>query len=896
MALSPGARLGPYTVIAPLGEGGMGQVWRARDTKLDRDVALKILPEAFVHDADRVARFTREAKTLAALNHPRIAGIYGLEESGGVTALVMELVAGEDLSQVIARGPIPVDDALPIARQIADALDAAHEQGIVHRDLKPANIKVRTDGTVKMLDFGLAKASEPAAAAAAGATASPTILSPAMTQAGVILGTAAYMAPEQARGKPVDRRADVWAFGCVLYEMLTGRRAFQAEDVSLTLAEVMKAEPDWRALPALPPLVASFLRQCLKKDPTQRLADIRDMRLALDGAFELPAAASAAPDASRPTARPGVLLAVAAASTIGLAGLAVVHFRETPPVERPLHVAVPLGEQDRAVHVALSPDGRQLAVVIGPSNDHDLSIRALDSGEVRTLVGTRGARTPFWSPDGRSLGFFADDALKVIPAAGGPAEIVCRNVGRGFGATWSRQGVILFGSDRGLPLRRVEATGGECRDVGPGVAPAFLPDGERFLYTSTDRTAPGVYLATLAEPAGRRVLADDAAAAWAPPVDGGTIAHVLFLRDERLMAQPFDQTSWQPVGDPVPVAAPARLGSSDGAPAAVSAGGALVYLGGAAPNVRLTWVDRTQRTGRAITLPAGRVEAASLSPDGTQILFTLEAEGELPAAWVVDPDRGSTARISPIGQSGYSGGWSPDSARVSTFLTSSQGSGWFQKDLRTGALTALPSPDPPRPWRPADWSRDGRVFIYTQEDPTTRADLWWAPVESGTPDMTAAVQLLGSPADESEGQLSPDGTWLAYVTNESRDWRVHVRRFPAGASDVTVSGPGGRDPRWSADGRELYYVDFQPPNLGTLMAVAVDTDARTGIRIGTPRALTDAVAMPGVNPIANVFNITPHPDGRRFLVSVLASQGLPTVGLITHWQQTLAGQSPASGR
>ena len=445
MALTPGTRLGVYEITAPLGEGGMGQVWRATDTTLGRQVAIKILPDMFAADPERLARFEREAKTLASLNHPHIAAIYGFEKSPGMHALVMELVEGEDLSQRIARGAIPLDEALPIAKQIAEALEAAHEQGIIHRDLKPANIKVRADGTVKVLDFGLAKALDPAAASTPAAMNSPTITSPAMTQAGMILGTAAYMAPEQARGKAVDRRADIWAFGAVLFEMITGKRAFGGDDVAETLANVINKEPAWDALlPAVPTHVRQTLRLCLKKSSRERVPDIGAVRLALDGAFETTAPPAALTTAA--SSRGRLSWIVATAAVVGMAAMAwptLRYLRQTPtpaPPETRLEIATPATSD--LVSFAVSPDGRQIVFVASGDGASRLWVRPLDTTAAQPLAGTDGASYPFWSPDSRSIGFFADGQLKRLDLAGGaPQTLAPAQVARG--GTWSADGVIL---------------------------------------------------------------------------------------------------------------------------------------------------------------------------------------------------------------------------------------------------------------------------------------------------------------------------------------------------------------------------------------------------------------------------------------------------------------------
>jgi hypothetical protein len=531
VALTPGTRLGVYEITAQIGEGGMGQVFRARDTKLDRDVAIKILPEAFAHDAERLARFTREAKTLTSLNHPNIAAIYGLEESAGVTALVMELVEGDDLSQRIRRGAIPLDEALPIAKQIADALEAAHELNIVHRDLKPANIKVRADGTVKVLDFGLAKAMEPAGAASVSASMAAT-LSLQATQAGMILGTAAYMAPEQARGKTVDKRADIWAFGAVLYEMLSGHRAFGGEDIAQTLANVINKEPASEALPPTTPArIRSIVARCLVKDPRQRLRDMGDVRLALEGAFET--AASSAAVAPLPARRTPVAwmaaLAVAALVAAALTIPAVRYFRQTAPAspsETRVDIVTPGTDQPDSF--ALSPDGRQIVFVAFGDGASRLWLRPLATTTAQPLARTEGASYPFWAPDSRSVGFFANGQLKRLDLWGGTPKTLAAVIG-GRGGAWHTAGFIAFAPRANTPLMRVPAAGGDPvaltaldADQTSHRWPQFLPDGRHFLFTaegSPERT--GIYLGTIGAGAPIRLTPAFSAGVFLPTASGG---------------------------------------------------------------------------------------------------------------------------------------------------------------------------------------------------------------------------------------------------------------------------------------------------------------------------------------------------------------------------------------
>ena len=582
-----GTRIGVYDVVAKIGEGGMGAVYRATDTSLSRQVAVKVLPDAFASDAERLARFEREAKTLASLNHPHIAAIYGFEKSGGMHALVMELVEGDDLSVRIAAAHrlsptahgLPLDEALPIARQIAEALEAAHEQGIIHRDLKPANIKVRSDGTVKVLDFGLAKALDPGGGAGqagrAGAEAgvyrpdrpdrpglpgltSPTITSPAMlTGAGMILGTAAYMSPEQAKGRAVDRRADVWAFGVVLFEMLTGTRAFEGEGISETLARVLEREPDWSRLPStLSPALRTYLVRCLEKDPRQRIRDIGDVRLALEGAFETAASQATPPTTASSRGRwPWMAaFAVVAALIAALAVPALRHLRETPPPPPPeMRLEITTPATDAPLQFALSPDGRSLVFVASGDGASRLWLRPLDQGEARPLAGTEGGTAPFWSPDSRSIGFFAAAKLLRLDTAGGAPQVLANTSGTGLGGSWSANGTILFAQQStGSPLSRVATAGGDAVAVTrldpPRQAshryPQFLPDGRHFLfYAAGTPDAAGIYLGSLDGGAPTRLTAADSGGAFLPP------NQVVFVRQGTLVARRLDLARGALIGE-----------------------------------------------------------------------------------------------------------------------------------------------------------------------------------------------------------------------------------------------------------------------------------------------------------------------------------------------------------
>ncbi len=655
MPLSPGFRLGDYEITGSLGAGGMGEVYRARDLHLNRDVALKILPEIFSSDPDRVARFKREAQVLASLNHPHIGAIYGFEstiatpDSGApaVQALVLELVEGQTLANRIARGLLPLEEALPIARQMTEALEAAHEQGIIHRDLKPANIKLRPDGTVKVLDFGLAKALETGAASgikggANDALISPTITSPAsLTIAGVILGTAAYMSPEQAKGRAADKRSDVWAFGCVLYEMLTGRRAFAADDASETLAFVLTKEPDWAMLPASTPIaIRRLLQRTLQKDRKQRLADISDARIEIDEAMREPVIR----DHQVPHV-PGARERVTWVSALGLLSLiavaALVWALRPSQLAPELRVDINTPPTTDPASLAISPDGQTMAFVGSSSGSRQLWLRSLDSESARALPGTEGASLPFWEPHGRSIGFFADDAkLKRIDLDGGAVRVLASAPMR-WGGSWNADDTILFTPMTGA-IRRLPASGGELRQVtklqpqqSNHSFPRFLPDGRHFLYyASGSPEVRGVYVAALDQPDGRRLVDADSIAA------SMTLDHLLFVRGTTVFAQELDPARLQLTGSPFPVTQSVIMGAIAALPIAAfsaSTTGRIVYRAGTTrPQRQFVWFDRSGRELSRVGEPdGGNPFNPSLSLDGSRLAFSRAVGGNLDV-WLLD--------------------------------------------------------------------------------------------------------------------------------------------------------------------------------------------------------------------------------------------------------------------
>ena len=866
----------------------MGEVYRATDTKLKRQVAIKILPPSFAADHDRLARFQREAEVLASLNHPNIAAIYGLEESGGITALVMELVEGEDLSQRIARGAIPIDEALPIAKQIAEALEAAHEQGIIHRDLKPANIKVRADGTVKVLDFGLAKAMEPTGAMSPSMSMSPTITTPAMTQAGMILGTAAYMSPEQAKGRPVDKRSDVWTFGAVLYEMLTGRRAFSAEDVSETLAAVLMKEPEWTALPAtVPPTVVTVLRRCLQKDRKQRVRDIGDVSLALEGAFE-----TAVPQATATSSTPrGRLAWMAFAVAAALAAVLAVRTFLTPEPEAPtvrFDVLLPEGVSPVGIGVPqLSPDGRKLAFVGALGSQTEIWVRSLDSSTVQPLRGTEGAQAQpiFWSADSQNIGFGdAQGNLKKIPASGGPPEVITKQ-GRRDGA-WNTDGVILLGGTAG-PLQRVSASGGQpvpeteldaARKETTHDYPNFLPDGRHYLYLARNPALGGgpeerrVYVSTLGSKE-RHVLPD-----IETETKYSSTGHVLFLRDNILMAQPFDVRRLALSGEAFPVTEQSVSGVV--VPFSVSLKGGLAYRQNFVPNAesQLLWFDRQGKQLGQIGPPALYYNV-KLSPDGKLVVVDFaDRRGIEEHLWSADPARGVFSRMNPGEFRDYSAGGVASDGRVAFTSTIGGVRGDIYLRLASGAGTAELLVKSATAKHPNHWSLDGRFLIYDDHS-AQKQDLWIVPMTGDR----KPIPFLVTPADETDANFSPDTRWIAYSSDESGRREVYVQGFvpdhvpAAGIGKWQASTAGGAKPHWRRDGKELYYIASD----GKLMAVPVTSTATT-LGLGVAVSLFETRTR-GYTP----YDVAP--DG-RFLINTVteaAKANSSPITVVLNWTADL---------
>ena len=875
-----GQVLGPYQVLSKLGEGGMGQVFRARDTRLDRDVAIKILPEAVAHDADRLARFRREAKTLASLNHPNIAGIHGLEESAGVFALVMELIEGEDLSLRIARVGIPIDEALPIAKQIADALEAAHDQGIVHRDLKPANVKIRAGRTVKVIDFGLAKFSEPESAATA-LTQSPTMM---VSSPGVVLGTAAYMSPEQARGKPVDARTDIWAFGCVVYEMLTGRPAFSGETITDILGSIVKSDPNWNALPReTPPAIRRLLKRCFAKDPGERLHAIADARLEIvEAGRELTSGSPVLAALSKPNPIPWAIALVGLAAAAAMAVPAVRYFRATPPTpsEPPptLRLEVSTPPTFDPISMAISPDGRRLTFVSSDNGTPRLWLRPLDSATAQPLPGTEGAVYPFWSPDSRTIGFGAGGKLKRIDIGGGQPQELTDTPGYRGGA-WSREGVIVFATSS-AGLRRVAASGGEVsaatkldlREVNHRF-PQFLPDGRHFIFFSQGGSIEtnGMNLGSLDSTESKRLTQADAVAGFLPP------DYVVYSRQGSLVARRIDLTAGALVGDAVTVTD--RVGS-DGAVGAgafsVSVTGVVAYRTTGLGRRQLVWFDRTgRRTGVVGSPDANSPQYPELSRDGQRVAVD-RTELNNRDVYQIDLARGEPTRFTFDSNIDATPIWSPEGSRIA-FRTSRKGVyDLYRKSANLeGTETLLfESADAKAP---NSWSPDGHHILFMNLGRDTQNDLWILPVGESASE-SKPWPIVQTPADEMQGVFSPDGKWIAYQSNADGPFQIYVQPFPGPGGKRQISQTGGTSPRWRRDGQELYFIS---PD-GKLMAAPIRALGST-LESGTPVALFQPQL--GTNGLAG--NIRPQydvaPDG-RFLMNVMTEEIISPITLILNWR------------
>jgi serine/threonine protein kinase/Tol biopolymer transport system component len=853
----------------------MGEVYRARDATLDRDVAIKVLPPAFSSDPDRLARFEREARVLAALNHPNIATIHGVERASGVAALILEVVDGETLAERLEHAPfragIPVPEAIDIARQIAEALEAAHEKGIIHRDLKPSNVKIRPDGVVKVLDFGLAKAVA-ADPHSAEISQSPTMTSSRSAE-GVLLGTAAYMSPEQAAGKPVDRRADIWAFGAVLYEMVTGTRLIAGESTQELLVAILSREP---SLDAVPPDVRPIVEKCLRKEPRRRWQSIGDVRLALEEGLTAVPARSVSPGSKR---LPWILVAVL---LLALSIVALLRFRESPSERESVQFAVPVPGGDAfTVNFALSPDGKSLAIAATRDGRRQLYVRPIDSTTARAIPDTDGADYPFWSPDNLQIGFFADNALKRVVVASGQVFTVAEISGGSLGGTWNSAGTILFAS--GSALHAVDQKGGPpTRALTPESAdpsnPHFLPGGRRFLYTQTAQDTKGehqgVYVGSLDGTPPVRLLGERVKALYVPPDSGRGPGHLVYRRRGPLMAQPFDPETVTLSGTAVPVTTEPAISMVGFGPTVLftaSDTGLLAYQSLVLD--QLVWVDRSGVVLETVG-PPGEYRGFRLSPDGKSLAMSVSYFEDGPSIADVafrDLSRGTFDRLTFDGEADLIPIWSPDSTRLA--FGSHRLGNW---DPYVTAVNAGPNQESlladmihPNGW-PNDWSPDDRYVLWEGDG------LWLVPATGrGEP-----IQYLPSRFNPRFGQfsprfgLSPNGNWIAYSATESGKEEVYVQSFPAGRR-FTVSSAGGKAPGWRKDGRELFYIASD----GRLTAVPV-TLHETSIDFGSPQPL-----FPARFDFNRAYEISD--DGQRFLVARPANPGGAAITVVLNWQTVL---------
>jgi len=876
MPILTGKRLGPYEILSAIGAGGMGEVYQAHDTKLGRDVAIKVLPEAFAHDPERLSRFQREAKMLAALNHSNIATIFGLEQFNSTSYLVMELVPGETLQQRIKReGAIPIDEALAIAKQISEALEAAHEKGIIHRDLKPANVKVTPEGKVKVLDFGLAKAFE-GDKSGSDPSNSPT-LSQAATLQGVILGTAAYMSPEQARGKSVDKRTDIWAFGCVLYELLTGKQAFHGEDITEILAAVVKSEPDWAALPAAMPGKGRDLhRHCLQKDNRLRLRDAGDAQIEIQDALTAPAvtvAATAAPTTRGWRGR--VAWAAAGVFVLTAIAFAIGFVLRTPNPPQQMRLIAEIGA-DASLYTAfgpsaiLSPDGTRLAFLAsGADQKRRIYVRSLDQLQATALSGTENATDPFFSPDDQWIGFFADGKLKKISVQGGAAVTLC-DVANERGGSWGADGTIVFTPDLQVPLSKVSSAGGTPRplttlDKQTGEItqrwPQVLPGGKAVLFASG--THPSSYedsdivVYSMASGQRKTVQRGGSYARYLPS------GYVGYIHEGALFGVPFDLKRLEVAGQPAlilegVVTAP----TNGGAQFSFSETGNLVYVEGRAggQNVSIYWMDHQGKFMPLRETP-GFYYNLAFSPDGKRLALEI-FDGKRRDIWVYEWERDGLTRLTFAGELNENPIWTPDGQRIAY---SSQEKGgtinlwWIRADGAGDAqrLTESKSLHYAGSWRP-----DGKVLAFSQQSPgATAFDILTLPIEGdeksgwkpGDP-----KPFVNSAFSEREPAFSPDGRWLAYESNESGSYEVYVRPFPGPGGKWQISTGGGVFPEWFRNGKELFYRTPDSKIMVVTYTGSGDSFHADKPQLWSPGQFTD-------RGLGNL-NFDLHPDGKRFAV------------------------------
>ena len=895
MSLTPGTRLGPHEIIAPLGAGGMGEVFRARDTRLGREVAIKALPAAFAQDPERLARFEREAKLLASLSHANIAGIHGLEEHDGRRYLILEFVDGETLAGRLSRGPLALDEAAEVARDVALALEAAHESGIVHRDLKPGNIMVTRAGAVKVLDFGLAKSAAPGGSSSSIALSASPTMTYAATAEGIVLGTAAYMSPEQARGKNVDRRTDIWSFGCVLFECLTARPVFSGETVSDLVAHILQSEPDWSVLPAATPAaVRRLLERCLRKDARERLRDIGDARIELDELLTaglsgsgLPPIAGTSPVGGSRRSRSTAIAWGIAAVALALAGVSILFpdrvRRSAPPPATRTTLASRAGMEisSNPADAVISPDGRSIVFVAGDSaGTQRLWLRPLESLEARPIEGseftgaTDSPGLPFWSPDGRAIGFFDDGKLKTIAITGGTQQILS-TVSNARGGTWSRQGVILFSRFSQGPVFRVSQAGGDPVQITVVDStlhetahrfPRFLPDGRHYSFV----TLPGrdgkidTWIGELGTTKRTLVVSAASGALFAPS------GHMVFMRGQSLMAQPFDLGRLRMTGEPTLIGdAPENLNILGSIPASVSDNGILLYPTSIQTVGLLSWFGRDGKAQGTLPAPAGDYREIAISPDGRHVALIRRTSPTSNDIWIADVPGGSARRLTTDGLQRYSLVWSGNSLDLG-YALSRGGEFDFWQRAASGSDEERPLFATKSPLKNlSDISRDGSYLVYDDIGRTTQRDIWVLPLEGDR----KPVQYLATPFNEVTGTLSPDGRWMLYQSEESGRPELYVQSFPTPGSKVRISTDGGNSGRWRRDGAEIVYRSQRG-----LMSVTVA--AGVGFAAGEPKLL---MPIP-----REVVSLGLTPDFQRCLMALTTGDARRTsLTLLTNWTSLL---------
>ena len=890
MTLTPGTRLGPYEILSPLGAGGMGEVYTARDTRHNRTVAIKVLPASVASDPDLRARFEREARAIAALDHPHICALYDVGRDNDIDFLVMPLLDGETMAARLIKGPLPIDQVLRYAIEIADALDKAHCQGIVHRDLKPGNVMLTKAGS-KLLDFGLAKLRGPAAPIGMSGLTALATAGPATAQ-GTLIGTVNYMAPEQVEGKEADARSDVFAFGALVYEMATGRRAFDGTSAASVIGAVLKDEPAPIATlqPTTPAALDRGIRTCLAKDPDERWQSAGDLKrelrwIAEAGSRDLAPASSVAVRSpmTKVWAASAIVFALALAGTLPFA---VSRLRENPPAPSVVRFSVypPPGATFAAgnasvpaTQFALSPDGRQLAFIASAAGrQQSLWVRALDTPDAKPMAGTDDASYPFWSPDSRMVAFFARGKLLKVDVAGGAPQKIC-DAGSGRGGAWNRDGLILFSNSNANGMNLVPASGGtptlvlpfnQDRQETTHRFPDFLPDGRRFLFFVRTRQPEnrGIYVGSLDSPAHTRLLTTNLRGLYDPS------GFVLFARDGTLMTQAVDPRSLGLIGEPVQIAPQVGGASTDYASFSVSGNRVLAYASSNPQVGQLTWYDRTGRPDGTVGA-AGDYVDVGISPDQKRIVFSLvDPQTNTQDIWLTELARGANTRLTFDPATDGAPIWSPDGARI---VFRSDRGGLNNLYLKSAGGTGADEPSvigPTAVLVTTDWSPDGANIVYHSAGATTGDDIWVLPMSG---DRKPHV-FLQTPFNEMQGKLSPDGHWMAYTSDESGMLEVYVRPFPAGAEKWAVSTNGGSEPKWRGDGKELFYLGADRKLMSVPIAAGGTLEA------GVPKALFET-KVGSINPeYRNQYAVSK--DGNRFLINaVSAGASSPPITVVLNW-------------